>query len=215
MESNIVKVNDIYVKKEMPVRSRIEEENMRMNIMEKKIDNDKIIEKRKNNSQNKIMVKKIHHYLSKHQKDMPIEEFLIKFCDLPEKFIQDFKIIIDEDHNENIYLVDFNKILFWLNIRKDNLKRLLIANFEKELDYTVKNEKIKCLTGTITKEKILITTICFKELCMLSKSEDAKKVREFFVLIDALIRNYDIIIKNRLNEKLKLYDNFFIKNVKN
>ena len=105
-----------------------------------------------------------------------MEEFLKKYSKVPNGFISDFFNLNKESYIDNEFMIDFDKIVKWLTIRKDNLKRLLIANFEQNYDYIIEKEKRrhKNYKGGNLVEIITLTPDCFKELCMLSQTAKAK-----------------------------------------
>ena len=62
---------------------------------------------------------------------MKITEFLKKYSLIDSKFIDDFYSFYNEGKNEYDFTFDIENIAFWLDLRKDNLKRLLESNFAK------------------------------------------------------------------------------------
>ncbi len=133
-----------------------------------------------------------------------MEEFLKKFSDIPNKFIEDFYSIAREEYRENDFAIDFDQIVNWLRVRKDHLKRLLIDNFEEEYDYIIEKEKIKHKTGASIRENIFLTSNCFKELCMLSRTEKAREVRKYFIAMENLVKRYHDMIREKLYQKVGL-----------
>ena len=133
-----------------------------------------------------------------------MEEFLKKFSDVPNKFIEDFYSIAKEEYRENDFAIDFDQVVNWLNVTKGHLKRLLVDNFEEEYDFVIEKEKVKHRTGASIRENIFLTSNCFKELCMLSRTEKAKQVRKYFISMENLIKRYHEMIKERLYQKVGL-----------
>ena len=72
----------------------------------------------------------------------------------------------------------------WLYVRKDNLKKLLVDNFEDGKDYNEFKEKSigKGKVSNNTKT-ILLTYECAKLLCIISRSEKANMIRNFYIEI--------------------------------
>jgi phage anti-repressor protein len=60
------------------------------------------------------------------------------------------------------------------------------------------NEKVS------TTHKILITSNCFKEICMISQSKKAKEVRKYFIEMEKLISRYHETIKEEMYKKIGL-----------
>lgn len=84
-------------------------------------------------------------------------------------------------HFENNTQIDFDVVCELFNVRKENLKRLLLANFCEKFDYTIETIKVKRNHGASKKEVMLITPKCFIGLCLMSQSEEAIKVKNYFV----------------------------------
>ncbi len=83
----------------------------------------------------------------------------------------DFFNLGGDSYGDTYKNINFDDIVNWLEINKNNLKRLLVANFKIMDDYTeekilVKNKK----RGANYISKIMLTPDCFKELCMLSQT---------------------------------------------
>jgi phage anti-repressor protein len=137
-----------------------------------------------------------------------METFLKQFSIIPQDFINDFFIIAKEDYLDNEIIIDFNIVSKWLSVRKDNLKTILINNFEEKFDYKIKINKIKHInsTGASKYEEILITPNCFKEICMISQNKKAKEVRKYFIEMEKLIKRYFQTIKDDMYKKLGLLE---------
>jgi phage anti-repressor protein len=137
-----------------------------------------------------------------------MELFLRKFSTLPKQFIKDFFIIAKEEYSDNEIIIDFNIVCEWLDIRKDNLKIILINNFEKDYDYTIEKKHKAQIKGNgrITYYEIFITPNCMKELCMISQSKKAKEVRKYFIEMEKLIKRYFQDIKDAMYKKIGLLE---------
>ena len=70
-------------------------------------------------------------------------------------------------------MIDLEKLSNWLETQKSHLKRLLEDNFEENEDYIIE----KKTTGTgkgiggNNKKRVMLTYVCSKLLCMLSRTE--------------------------------------------
>ena len=132
-----------------------------------------------------------------------MEKFLLKYSSVPKKFIDDFFNIAKEEYVDNIPSINLNKVSEWLHIRKDNLKKILIAKFEENFDYVISKVKnTNRPTGAAIRDLIMITPDCFKELCMISQTPKAKEVRKYFLEIEKLIRRYKQDIEDNINREL-------------
>jgi len=61
-----------------------------------------------------------------------MENFLKKYSNVPTEIMTDFFNISNENYRDNEVIIDFSKIVKWLEVRKDHLKRLLLTNLWKE-----------------------------------------------------------------------------------
>jgi phage anti-repressor protein len=134
--------------------------------------------------------------------------FLKKYSNVPNSFIDDFYSITNENYNSHELIIDFDIIVKWLKIRKDNLLNTLTNNFVSGKDYSYKKIKIKQKNSnkTTIKSIIFITPLCFKELCMLSRSPKAGEVRSYYVALEDLIRRYHLYIEEHLRKKIGLLE---------
>jgi phage anti-repressor protein len=136
---------------------------------------------------------------------MKITDFLKKFTLIDSKFIDDFYSFHDEKKSEYDKTINLNNISKWLNVRKDNLKKLLIDNFEDGKDYTEFKEKtIGKGKGSNNTKTILLTYECSKLLCMISRSEKATMIRNFYIEIEKILINYKDNIAQNLYDQLEI-----------
>jgi phage anti-repressor protein len=137
-----------------------------------------------------------------------MEQFLKQFSTIPYDFITDFYVIAKEEYTDNEIIIDFTNVSKWLNVLKENLKKILIKNFEEGFDYTIENIKKKQVNsrGATIYEKILITPNCLKELCMISQTKKAKEVRKYFIEMEKLVKRYAETIKEEMYKKIGLLE---------
>ena len=109
-----------------------------------------------------------------------------------------------EKYDDKELIIDLNDIVKWLKVQKGNIKRILVNNFKEHVDYTIEKveKKIKSYRGTTRAEKIMITPDCCKSLCMLSQTEKAKEVRQYFIEIEKTMRKYHNEIEENLKKKI-------------
>jgi len=138
-----------------------------------------------------------------------MEDFLKQFSTIPHNFITDFFMIAKEEYTDNELIIDLELVCKWLNIRKDNLKKILITNFEENFDYIIDTIKKKHTnTNKISIYDIInITPNCFKEICMISQSQNAKQVRKYFLAMEKLIKIYFVNIKEEMYKKIGILEN--------
>ena len=140
---------------------------------------------------------------------MKITDFLKKYSLINEKFIDDFYSFYNEGKNEYDFTINLENIAYWLDLRKDNLKRLLESNFVKNQDYVESKQTIKGQGRGVSNTKyVLLTYTCAKLLCMISKCEKANLVRNYYIELEKLlIKHKDDIVKS-LNDQLGIkHDN--------
>ena len=133
---------------------------------------------------------------------MKITDFLKRFSLIDNKFIDDFYSFYDEGKNEYDFIISLELISKWLNVRKDHLKTLLISNFVKNTDYIEIKESGKKGTGINNKIHVMLTYTCSKLLCMISKSEKANLIRNYYIDLEKIIITYKDNIVNDLHNQL-------------
>lgn len=134
---------------------------------------------------------------------MKTTDFLKKYSTIDNQFIDDFYHFYDEDKNEYDFSIDLEKMAIWLDIRKDNLKRLLEANFSKDQDYIQTKPPIKLQgTGTNNIKHVLLTYECSKLLTMISRCEKADIIRKYYIELEKLLIRYKDEIVDNLHQKL-------------
>ncbi len=92
-----------------------------------------------------------------------MENFILERSTISKKFLYDFFNIAGEKYRDNVISIKFDNIVDWLDVQKNHLKRLLVDNFKKDVDYT--EEKVKVMNkkgkGANYVSKILVTPDCF------------------------------------------------------
>jgi phage anti-repressor protein len=134
-----------------------------------------------------------------------LEDFIIKRSNISKDFLRDFFNLGGDTYGDTYKNINFDDVVKWLGVVKNNLKRLLKDNFNIMDDYTeekilIKNNK----RGANYVSKIMLTPDCFKELCMLSQTEKAKGVRKYYIIVEGLLRDHFEQIINDLNIELGL-----------
>ena len=141
---------------------------------------------------------------------MKFREFLKKYSNLSDDFIDDFYNIYDyNESNNNDFIINLDIISLWLDTRKRKLKETLTKSYNKNIDYIIKTENDGKISKS-NKEIILLTPDCFKRLCLLSKTKKAENVRTYYLELEKLINNY----KNYIIEGLKTTVNILQNNQK-
>ena len=138
---------------------------------------------------------------------MKITEFLKKYSIIDNEFIDDFYTFYDEGKSEFDFTVSLELVANWLNVRKDVLKKLLLSNFIINRDYIEEKETNKKGKGNNNTIHVLLTFNCSKLLCMISKSEKASLIRNYYIDLEKLIITYKDNIVNDLNNQLGIQTN--------
>lgn len=134
---------------------------------------------------------------------MKTTDFLKKYSDIDKNFIDDFYVFYDEEQNEYDFTIDLDKLAYWLEIRKDHLKRLLLANFIEKKDYIeVKPSQKLAGIGKNNIKIVLLTYECSKLLTMISKCKKADIIRRYYIEIEKLIIKYKDNIVSELNRQI-------------
>lgn len=120
--------------------------------------------------------------------------FVEKHSRVPREFIESFFSIVSPKYSIHDFRIKFEEACKWIGVRKDNLKRLMISSgFEKGVDYYLKRVSIPRKnkhSGANIYETILLTPECFKELCMMSKSDRAIQVRRYYLAVEQLVFDF-------------------------
>ena len=137
-----------------------------------------------------------------------LEDFIVKRSNISKDFLRDFFNLGGDIYGDTYKNINFDDVVKWLGVFKNNLKRLLKDNFNIMDDYTeekilIKNNK----RGANYVSKIMLTPDCFKELCMLSQSEKAKGIRKYYIIVERLLREHFEQILKELNKELGLIKN--------
>jgi phage anti-repressor protein len=127
---------------------------------------------------------------------------------LDNQFFDDFYSFYNEGKNEYDFTINLDNIAFWLDVKKDNLKRLLLSNFLINQDYIEYKEPGKFKgTGVNNVKNVMLTYTCAKLLCMISKCEKAKLIRNYYIELEKLLIKYKDEIVKSLNEQLGIKQN--------
>jgi len=99
--------------------------------------------------------------------------------------------------NNLLFDIDIDNIVKFINQRKANIKRTLVKNFSKNVDYTL--EKIEVGRGK-PKENILLKLYTFKKLCVILNNKKTKLLYDYIFIIEENINRY----KDNIIESFKI-----------
>lgn len=133
---------------------------------------------------------------------------------LQDKLVQKLEETFDEDeqrwyasnlymymnyHPTDDFVVNLEDVFGMIGfINKAVSKRTLINNFTENIDYkiTVNNS----VEGHFQKEIVFLNIDTFKNLCMIARTENGKKIRKYYIKLENV---FNQIIKEKIDEKCK------------
>jgi hypothetical protein len=124
---------------------------------------------------------------------MKLAKFLKKYSVIDDGFIDDYHTFFDEKADELICTINLYDIAKWLDIKEEKLKKLLINNFKKHIDYIIDKNNIN---------NIVLSQKCSKLLCMMSESKKANLIRTYHTDLEKLIIKYKEEIVNDLDKQM-------------
>ena len=73
---------------------------------------------------------------------MKFKDFLKKYSNLNDEFVDDFNNIYEINENNNSdYMIDLDIVSKWLETRKRKLKETLVKSYNKNIDYVIKKNR--------------------------------------------------------------------------
>jgi phage anti-repressor protein/predicted GIY-YIG superfamily endonuclease len=130
-------------------------------------------------------------------------DFLKKYSNVPNQFIDDFFSLMDyRDFESSEKIVDLDKVIKWLDINKGMAKKTLTNSYRKNIDYIIKKVIKPKGKGGHNAEKILLTIRCFKKFCQLTRSKHGDDVRNYFIDVEYTLNKYKNYIIEGLSDKL-------------
>ena len=93
-----------------------------------------------------VCIKKIENIPIKNNNKIIYENIINKLkCEtkISHVFIDDFFSFYNQNSIDEDIIINLEIVVKWLEVKKGNLTRLLVANFEKEFDYSIERKYIK------------------------------------------------------------------------
>ncbi len=120
------------------------------------------------------------------------QEFLKKYSTISNRLIDEYYALLLNDDIDSFY-INLEDVAKWLKLNKVEIKKILLKNFKKNIDYKIDKKN----------EIILLNPSTFKKICMISKSKKAEEVREYFMKIEENLFKYKEYIINKLKRNIK------------
>jgi phage anti-repressor protein/predicted GIY-YIG superfamily endonuclease len=117
-------------------------------------------------------------------------------------------MFIDVDNLSTDPVIDLGMVAKWLKSSKFILSRTLRESYKKDIDYTITtapNPNRKKYGNNY--KRILVTPDAFKNICMLSRSTNAQKVRDYFIDVENTFQRYRNEINAVLTADLRRMEN--------
>lgn len=130
---------------------------------------------------------------------------LNKITNIPYDFIKEYYIL---SHGRYVSLYE---CVLWLDVKKHTITESLTINFKKNIDYfetSYENEKehIKLfdkekLVKNGNYKHILLTTTCFRDICLRSITKKGKIVRTYNIKIEDLFKDFHLNYISKLGKE--------------
>lgn len=93
------------------------------------------------------------------------------------------------------FVIDLDDVYLWLGFtRRDNAKVTVQKNLEVGVHYEVHEELLQESSTLLrTKETILLTVRGFKQLCLTSKTERARSIREYYLSMEEVLMEHTML----------------------
>jgi len=136
--------------------------------------------------------------------NISLQEYLKKYSSISNKFIDDFFSLYNINTTNDDFVINLNNVIKWLDTHKRNIKKTLNESYQLDIDYKIKILKSKGKGRP--EEEIMLTPNCFKRLGMMSRTEKAEEVRNYFIALEEHLDKYKGYIISALNKKVEKYE---------
>ena len=132
--------------------------------------------------------------------------FLKKYSLVENAFIDDFFMHIDSSGAR--FVIDLSQVAKWLKMNKSNLMKPLKASYVLGTDYIInKPSQLPKGRGRGNIRNVMLTTDCFKTLCMRSNSQQADRVRAYFLAVEKTLFTYRDEIVSGMQQRINELEN--------
>ena len=144
-----------------------------------------------------------------------LKEYLIKYSNVNKSFINDFIQVQNSDISQihKPFVIDLKIVMDWLQITDiKTLRDTLTKSYIKDVDYIIIKNDDTSGKGGYRKIKTLLTTKCFKKICLKTKSKLADKIIDYYIALEELVLKYQQDIINILINENKSLHHDLLKN---
>jgi hypothetical protein len=117
-----------------------------------------------------------------------------------QQFVNNFIIYLKYGNDNTKFIINLDDIWIWIGFdTKGNAKRLLVKKFIENIDYIYYNsaspKREALLESNIkstahNKETILFNVDTFKNFCLMASTENAKKIRSYYIKMENIMFKY-------------------------
>jgi phage anti-repressor protein len=108
----------------------------------------------------------------------------------------------------NPYPVDFDDAWVWIGYtRKDHGLKVLLENFEENIDFCSRILGSKTGSGGHNKVNYYLTVDCFKSFCMMAGTEKGREVRQYYLTVEKKYHELRQFGVSAITERLDLIEN--------
>jgi phage anti-repressor protein len=134
-------------------------------------------------------------------------EFLKKYSTIPNSFIDDFFTFYSYNTTDDDIIINYELVAKWLDVRNNDLKKTIVRSYIENVDYKITiDRKSVGSKGGRPKEQILLSTSCFRRICMNSNTERGKEVRKYYEKIEKLLHKYKDHIIESLQKRIDILE---------
>ena len=121
-------------------------------------------------------------------------------------FLTSFYCYLNYDY-KNDYVIDLDNVWQWLGFsQKDSAKRLLIKNFNNNIDYKIlvhNHVEQKKGSGGHNREIIMMNIDTFKKFCIKSCTKKADEIHNYFIKLEEILQNILLEDNNEIKSQLE------------
>ena len=133
-------------------------------------------------------------------------KFLKKYSAVDDDFVDDFFGLYNASSRPSDFIVDLEIVAKWLLTRKSHLKKTLVESYILGLDFTTERPKNMTGRGKANTIRTMLTSDCFKAMCMMSRTAKAREVRAYFIAVERTLFKYKDEIVAGMDHRIKVLE---------